>query len=375
MSLDRYYTLGRSGLRVSRLALGTMTFGTEWGWGSEESAARAIFDRYVDTGGNFIDTADGYTGGTSERLVGKFVREGGLRDRVVIATKFTFNSGAADAKPNPNAGGNQRKNLMRAVDASLTRLGTDYIDLYLMHAWDQITPVEEVMRGYDDLVSSGKVRYVGFSDVPAWYAARAQTLAEWRGWEPCVALQLEYSLVERNIEREFTRLATELGMGIMVWSPLASGLLTGTYSPGRYGAQGKGRLAQMKDSNHPAFQKFTDRNWKIASVLESAAKRVGCTPAQLALNWAANRPAVASVIIGATTIAQLEDNLTALDVEVPDDVRAELDAASAPERQFPYFFFEPLVQGRIHGGAVVGDKPEGYRPGVLVRGGGAPVTR
>jgi aryl-alcohol dehydrogenase-like predicted oxidoreductase len=362
MSIDHYYTLGRSGLRVSRLALGTMTFGTDWGWGSEEPEARAIFDRYLEAGGNFLDTADGYTGGNSERMVGKFVRESGSRDRVVIATKFSFNDAPAASRPNPNGGGNQRKNLLRAVEGSLKRLGTDYIDLYLLHAWDRLTPPEEVMRTFDDLVRSGKVRHAGFSNVPAWYAARAQTLAEARGWEPGVALQLEYSLAERNIEREYTALAQALGMGIMVWSPLASGLLSGKYRPGRDGASGSGRLQTMKDSSNPAFMKFTPRNFGIVAALEEAAGQVGRSMAQVALNWAASRPGVASVIVGATRQAQLEDNLKSLDFELPAELCAKLDAASAPERQYPYYFFEPEIQGMIHGGAAVGDKPAGYQP-------------
>ncbi|MGB6356084.1 MAG: aldo/keto reductase, partial [Steroidobacteraceae bacterium] len=252
MAIDRYFTLGRSGLRVSRLALGTMTFGTDWGWGTEEKSARALFDRYLEAGGNFIDTADVYTAGTSERLLGRFIQEAGVRDRVVLTTKYTFND-LSGGRPDPNTGGNHRKNLLRAVEGSLKRLGTDYIDLYLMHAWDRITPVEEVMRTFDDLVRAGKVRYVGFSDVPAWHAARAQTLAEWRGWEPLAALQLEYSLVERNIEREFTTLAQTLGMGIMVWSPLAGGLLSGKYRAARDGIVGEGRLQTLKDSKNPAL--------------------------------------------------------------------------------------------------------------------------
>ncbi|MEL7045358.1 MAG: aldo/keto reductase, partial [Pseudomonadota bacterium] len=175
-----YYTLGNSGLRVSRLALGTMTFGDDWGWGADESASRELFDSYVEAGGNFFDTADLYTNGNSERMLGKFIAERGLRDRAVIATKFSYN-----AEPgNPNAGGNGRKNILRAVEGSLERLGTDYIDLYILHIWDRLTPAEEVMRTMDDLVRSGKVRHVGLSDVPAWYAARAQTIAEWRGYEP-----------------------------------------------------------------------------------------------------------------------------------------------------------------------------------------------
>src|SRR5712671_1756477 len=206
-SLNDYVTLGRSGLRVSPVCLGTMTFGNEWGWGAEEGPAREVFDHYVAAGGNFIDTADFYTEGHSEELVGKFISEGGVRDRVALATKFTLNTEPG----NPNAGGNGRKNIYRALEGSLRRLQTDYIDLYWLHAWDTVTPVEEVVSTLTDLVRAGKIRYYGFSDVPAWYAARARTLAECQGKEPPIALQLEYSLVERSIEREHVDAAGQLG--------------------------------------------------------------------------------------------------------------------------------------------------------------------
>jgi len=210
MNLNDYITLGRSGLKVSPLCLGTMSFGTEWAWGNDEATSKTIFDHYLDAGGNFFDTADVYTNGRSEEFVGKFIRERKARDRAVLATKFTFN-----AEPgNPNAGGNGRKNIYRALEGSLKRLGTDYVDLYWMHAWDLVTPVEEVVDTLHDLVQAGKIRYAGFSDVPAWYAARAQTLAEKEGKHRLIALQLEYSLVERNIEREHVGAAQALGMGI-----------------------------------------------------------------------------------------------------------------------------------------------------------------
>lgn len=370
MSLNAYYTLGRSGLRVSRLALGAMTFGTEWGWGADEETARQLFNTYIDAGGNFIDTADLYTNGTSESWLGKFIAEQGLRDRVVIATKFSYN-----AEPgNPNAGGNGRKNILRAVEGSLKRLGTDYIDLYLLHTWDQITPAEEVMRTFDDLVRSGKVRYVGLSDTPAWYAARAQTLAEWRGYEPLSTLQLEYSLVERNIEREFVPLGLELGMGVMVWSPLASGLLSGKYKPSQGAFTGEGRLDTLKDSANPAFQKFTDRNWRIVAELEMVAKELGCSMAQVAVNWTATQPGIGSVIVGATKLLQLEDNLKALEFEIPAELRDRLEILSRPEAQFPYIFFSSELQGMIHGGKPVGLKPTGYYPNVLVQSSGAEVS-
>jgi aryl-alcohol dehydrogenase-like predicted oxidoreductase len=356
MSINTYYTLGKSGLRVSRLALGTMTFGTEWGWGADEDSARKLFNTYIDAGGNFIDTADLYTGGTSETWVGKFIAERNLRDRAIVTTKFTFNAEAG----NPNAGGNGRKNILRAVEGSLKRLGTDYIDLYLLHAWDGITPVEEVMRTMDDLVRSGKVRYVGLSDIPAWYAARAQTLAECRGYEPLATMQLEYSLVERNIEREFVALGGELGMGIMVWSPLASGLLSGKYQPSAEGNLGQGRLELLKDSSNPAFQKFTDRNWQIVAELEKVSQELGRSMAQVAINWTVHRAGIASVIIGATKLSQLEDNLKALEFEIPAALLDRLDRVSKLDAQFPYFFFAEELQGMIHGGVTVASKPDGY---------------
>lgn len=358
-SLASYYLLGRSGLRVSPLCLGTMTFGTEWGWGSPEETARAIFLRFLEAGGNFVDTADGYTNGKSEELVGKFIREAKCRDRVVLATKFTFG-----AEPgNPNAAGNHRKNIYRAIEASLRRLGTEYVDLYWLHAWDGLTPVEEVIVTLDTLVRQGKVRYIGLSDTPSWYLARAQTLAELRGFTPITALQLEYSLVERNIEREYVPAAIELGMGICPWSPLASGLLTGKYKRGAQGAEGEGRLKAMENSGHPAFEKFTERNWKITETLLEVAKTLGRSPAQVALNWITKRPAVVSTIIGATSMKQLDDNLAALEFEIPSDQAKRLDEVGRPERMFPYFFFEAMLRERIRGHAPVAQEPPWYRGG------------
>ena len=271
MSLNQYFTLGHSGLRVSRLALGTMTFGTDSGYGADKETSRRIFNSYLDAGGNLIDTADLYTNGTSERWVGEFIKERGSRDRAVIATKFSFSADPA----NPNAGGNGRKNMLRAVEGSLKRLGTDYIDLYILHAWDTITPAEEVMRTFDDLVRSGKVRHVGLSNSPAWYASRAQAIAELRGYEPLSALQLEYSLVQRSIESEFIPLGIRHGMGTMVWSPLASGLLSGKYKPSATGQFGQGRLQAVSGSGNPVFEKLTERNFAIVAELERVASELG----------------------------------------------------------------------------------------------------
>ncbi len=358
MNRSEYFTLGRSGLRVSRLALGAMTFGTDWGWGTDKDNARRIFDRYVEAGGNLVDTADLYTNGVSEEWVGEFIRERQLRDRIVLATKFSYN-----AEPeNPNAGGNGRKNMLRAVEGSLRRLGTDYIDLYLLHTWDMLTPVDEVMRTFDDLVRSGKVRHVGLSDVPAWYASRAQALAEFRGFEPISALQMEYSLVERSIENEFIPLGLAHGIGTMVWSPLASGMLSGKYNPSQTGQFGEGRLQTVSGTENPAFAKLTERNFAIVADLRAVAKELGRSMAQVALNWVTHRPGVASVIVGATKLAQLEDNLAALEFSIPDELRLRLDRISSTPTPFPYSFFTPGMQAMLAGRSVVGDKPLGYMP-------------
>src|SRR5579862_5816357 len=273
MSLYEYVTLGRSGLRVSPLCLGAMTFGTEWGFGVDENVSRAIFDRYIELGGNFVDTADGYTAGKSEDLTGKFIADRQLRDRLVLATKFTFNASPG----NPNGGGNGRKNIYRALEGSLRRLKTDYIDLYWLHAWDTVTPVEEVISTLNDLVRQGKIRHYGFSDTPAWYVARAYTLAELQGKERLIALQLEYSLVERNIEREHIPAAQELGMGVCPWSPLAAGFLSGKYKRAGSSGSGDGRLEITKGS--PIFERFTERNSRILDTLVDVARQAGKTPA------------------------------------------------------------------------------------------------
>lgn len=355
MTLD-YYTLGKTGLRVSRLSLGTMTFGDDWGWGANEDASRDIFNAYVDAGGNFIDTADLYVKGKSEEMLGRFVAERKLRDQIVIATKFSF-SGQAN---NPNAGGNGRKNILRAVEASLKRLGTDYIDLYFLHAWDGLTPPEEVMRTLDDLVRAGKIRHVGLSNTPGWYAGRAQTIAEFRGYEPVSALQLEYSLVQRNIEREFIDFGRETGAGIMVWSPLSGGLLSGKYRAGANGIEGEGRLHTLASSPNPAARKLGERQFEIVAELERVSKQIDKPMAQIALNWSATRPGVASVIIGVTKMSQLESNLAALNFTIPADALARLNAISEPETQYPYGFFRPELQAMLNGGATVGAKPPTY---------------
>ena len=349
MKLNEYITLGRTGLRVSPLTLGTMTFGNDR-WGSDDATSRAIFDRYVADGGNVMDCADVYSGGKSEELLGQFVAEAGLRDKIVIATKYTFNP----QDGNPNAGGNGRKNIYRALESSLRRLKMDYVDLYWMHVWDTVTPAAEVIDTLSTLVREGKIRYYGFSDVPAWYAAQAQTLAQCTGREPVAALQLEYSLVERTIEREHVVAAKELGMGICPWSPLASGFLAGKYSreKGADSSQGS-RLEVLKKANNPAFKKFTERNYQILDTLLEVSNELDRPAAQVALNWVVTQPGVTSTIIGATKLLQLKDNLTALTFEIPSDLRAKLDSASQLDSAHPYMFFEGVLQERIHGGVTV----------------------
>lgn len=335
-SLATYHPLGRSGLRVSPLCLGAMTFGTEWGWGAPRDTVFALLDRFFEAGGNFVDTADLYTNGTSERLIGEWMRERNNRDRVVLATKFTFGGNLGPG--NPNRGGNGRKAILRSLETSLERLQTDYVDLYWLHAWDTVTPIEEVVRTLDDLVSRGLVRHIGLSDTPAWYAARAVTLAEALGREKVVALQLEYSLVERSIEREHVPLARELGLGVTPWSPLASGLLTGKIGRDLKGEAG--RLTSFDITKSPIYAKYAaPRNFDIVDELVAVAGELGRSPAQVALNWVTRRPGVASTIIGASKPGQLEDNLRALEFTIPAELASRLDAASRIELGFPYAWF------------------------------------
>ena len=346
LALDDYRLLGRSGLRVSPLSLGTMTFGTDWGWGADEAEARRIFDAYVDRGGNFIDTANQYTNGTSERFVGAFAAD--RRDRLVIATKYTLPSRPGD----PNSGGNHRRSMVRSVEDSLKRLGTDYIDLLYLHAWDFTTPVEEVLRGLDDLVRSGKIVYAGISDAPAWQIARMQTIADLRGWAPLIALQVEYNLIERTIERELVPMARELGLGVIPWSPLASGVLAGKYSRADLDDSGGSAEASGTRRNVALGNgALTERGLDIAEVVKAVAGETGHTPSQVALAWTLANPAVASPLIGARTLAQLEDNLGALEVSFSDEQRDRLEAASAIELRFPHDFLNrPLTRNVMFGG-------------------------
>jgi aryl-alcohol dehydrogenase-like predicted oxidoreductase len=345
VSLDTYRLLGRSGLRVSPLALGTMTFGSDWGWGAAKDEARRIFDAYVERGGNFVDTANQYTNGTAERFIGEFAA--GRRDRLVLATKYTSTTRPGD----PNSGGNHRKSMVNSVENSLRRMGTDYIDLLYLHAWDFTTPVEEILRAMDDLVRAGKVLYVGISDAPAWQVARMQTIADLRGWSPLVALQIEYSLIERTVERELIPMAAEMGLGVLPWSPLASGVLTGKYTRDDLDLGGGSAAAEGTRKNVAAANgALSERGLAIADVVAKVASDLGVTPSQVALAWTLRDPGVTAPIIGARTLDQLEDNLGALELTLPDTALAELETASAVELGFPHDFLNlPMTRNVMFG--------------------------
>jgi len=318
----RYKLLGNSGLRVSELCLGTMTFGEDWGWGSDKEESRAVFQAFAEAGGNFLDTANIYTNGTSETLVGEFVK--GDREKWVIATKYSLNTRPGDV----NACGNHRKNLFQAVEASLKRLGTDYIDLLWLHLWDSLTPIEEVMRAFDDLVRMGKVLYIGISDSPAWIVSQGNTLATLRGWTPFIGLQIEYSLKERTPERELLPMAKALNIGVTAWSPLGGGVLTGKYNQPN---PVDGRLS-MTDQ---PFQ-ILDRDLKIAETVLEIAREIGKSPAQVALNWLRNRPNSVIPIIGARKLSQLQDNLACVDFNLTGEQLQRLDNISAISLGFPH---------------------------------------
>lgn len=347
MGLTSFRALGRSGLIVSPMALGTMTFGTVR-WGATADDSNAIMDAYTTAGGNFFDTADIYADGRSEEIIGQYLADKKMRDAVVLATKFTFSMQAG----NPNAGGNGRKNIYRALDASLKRLRTDYIDLYWPHFWDMVTLAEEVLQTMTDLVRAGKIRYFGLSDVPAWYATKVAVLAERFGVAGPVALQMEYSLVERNLENEHMPAARECGMGTAAWSPLAGGFLTGKYSHPQAGINtaGEGRL----NGNNPFGQsKFTERNWQVLSALNEVAHESALAPAQVALAWMLHQSGVSCLLLGASEAEQLICNLTALNVRLTQDQLGKLDKVSALGAVFPYSGFTPDIQRAIFGGKVV----------------------
>lgn len=342
----RYKLLGRSGLRVSELALGTMTFGEDWGWGASLSESRKMFDMFAEAGGNFIDTANRYTEGTSEKFVGDFIKAD--RERFVVATKYTMFT----RKNDPNFSGNHRKNMVQALEASFRRLGTEYVDLYWVHAWDFMTPVDEVMRALDDLVSQGKVLYVGISDTPAWIVSRANTLADFRGWSRFIGLQIRYSLIDRTAERDLLPMARALDIGVTPWSVLGAGVLSGKYN--------RDSKATGRAKEGAALEQ---RNLDIAAAVGAVAEEVGCTASQVAIAWAQQQPGVIVPLIGARNAKQLEDNLGAARVSLTDDQMARLEQVSSFDLGFPHNFLggdgiRDLVYGGLH------DSIDDHRGGV-----------
>ncbi len=343
MSLTAFRTLGRSGLVISPQALGTMTFGTGR-WGTDEKVSRAIFDAYRSEGGNFIDTADVYAGGESESMVGRFLAETRSRDEIVLATKFGFNA----SRGNPNAGGTGAKNIYRALDQSLKRLQTDRIDLFWLHVWDSVTPVEEIVQTLAKLVQAGKVLYYGLSDVPAWFAMKAATIAAERRLAAPVALQVEYSLVAREVENEHFPAAREAGMGVVPWSPLAGGFLTGKYLPGE--TSGKGRLS---GPNPLGNSKFTEGNWNILAEVQAVAREMGCSPSEVALAWVSSRRGIASTLLGASSVEQLRRNVAACGLKLSLEHEDHLSRVSAPVASFGAVLTQPGIRQIVFGGNTV----------------------
>ncbi|MEH2314869.1 MAG: aldo/keto reductase [Nostoc sp.] len=338
----KYKLLGKSGLRVSELSLGTMTFGEDWGWGASVDESRKIFDAYVEAGGNFIDTANGYTNGSSEKIVGELIAK--ERERFVVATKYSFPLQMNDKTGNPNASGNHRKNLIQSLEASLKRLNTDYIDLFWLHAWDFTTPIEEVLRSLDDVVRQGKVLYIGISDTPAWIISQANTIAKYQGWTQFVALQIEYSLIQRTPERDLLPMAKALDLAVTPWSPLGGGVLTGKYNKPSQEGDEQGRVTSLGGE-------VSEKNLAIAKVVSEVAEKIGHTPSQVALAWLRAQSGVIIPIIGARKLTQFQDNLASLNVSLSPEHLQRLNEVSQIELGFPHDFLQnDVIRDRLFGG-------------------------
>lgn len=332
----KYKLFGHSGLRVSEICLGTMTFGEEFGWGTSKEESRKVYETFLAAGGNFLDTANYYTRGTSEKFLGEFIAL--ERERVVLATKYSLTTNPKD----PNASGNHRKNMVQALNASLKRLKTDYIDLYWVHAWDFVTPVEEVIRALDDMVRAGKVLYIGISDTPAWIVSRANAIAELRGWSSFIGLQLEYSLIERTIEREYFPMARALDLAIAAWSPLGMGVLTGKY------LQSASQDSRFKINQQWGKSYLTERNLLIAKTVADIANEIGKSPTQVALNWIRQHEEVMVIpIIGAKRVDQLKDSLGCLEFELTSEQITRLNEVSHIDLGFPHDFLKKEDMRRI----------------------------
>ncbi|WP_447879666.1 aldo/keto reductase [Serratia fonticola] len=335
MGLNSYLTLGKSGLRVSPFCLGTMTFGEDWGWGASVDESKNILSEYIENGGNFIDTANIYTNGHSEEIIGDyFTKKQALRDRVVIATKFFGNLYAGD----PNGGSTGRKAIIKQCEESLRRLQTDYIDLYWMHNWDPSVPVEETLRTMEDLVTSGKVRYLGVSNLPAWKVAQMHSITHFRGWARIIAIQIEYSLLERTAEGELMPMANELGLGIMPWSPLRNGWLSGKYTR---------ENKKILHSERTGPQETpSEKDYQVIDILRSIAEEKKVSPAAIALSWIQNRPGITSTVLGVRSIQQLRDNIQALNITLSASEIVSLEEATHPLLNYPYDnnkFFAPTL--------------------------------
>ncbi|BAZ65416.1 MAG: aldo/keto reductase [Pelatocladus maniniholoensis HA4357-MV3] len=339
----RYKLLGKSGLRVSELCLGTMTFGEDWGWGASQDESRKVFDAFVEAGGNFIDTANGYTDGSSEKIVGEFIAS--ERERFVVATKYSFPVQMNNHKNNPNGSGNHRKSMIESVEGSLKRLNTDYIDLFWLHAWDYMTPIEEIMRAFDDLVRQGKILYIAVSDAPAWVVAQANTLAQCHGWTPFVALQIEYNLLQRTPERDLLPMAKAFDLAVLPWSPLGRGILTGKYNQNQGNSNEQGRLAKLDGAN------ISERALAIAEVVVKVAQEIGRTPSQVALAWLRAQSGVIIPIIGARKVSQIQDNLACVEIDLSPEHLQRLNEISQVELGFPHDFLQnDVMRDRLFGG-------------------------
>lgn len=333
----KYKLLGRSGLRVSEFCLGTMTFGTAWGWGCDEAGCRAQLDLFFGQGGNFIDTSNLYGSGQAEEFLGNILTPS-QRDGTVLGTKYTDNLPGAGA--HANSAGNQRKNMVQSLEGSLKRLKTDYVDIFYVHTWDFTTRPEEVLRGLDDLVRQGKILYAGISDAPAWVISRCNEMADRMGWSPFVVNQFEYSLIERTPDREIVPMSRALDIGMVAWSPLAGGILTGKYTAEK-------DVGGTRRMDNVPYKALSDRNLNIAKTLDAVAQDAGCTPSQAALKWMLQKRIIP--VIGASSPDQLRTNLAALEAELTDDHLAQLEAASAVELGFPHDFFES-AKGFVYAG-------------------------
>jgi aryl-alcohol dehydrogenase-like predicted oxidoreductase len=332
----RYKLLGKSGLRVSELCLGTMTFGEDWGWGASHDESRQIFDTFVEAGGNFIDTANMYTNGSSEQILGELIAQD--RDRFVIATKYSFPNRMMSNDRNPNGSGNHRKNLIQSLDGSLKRLKTDYIDLLWLHAWDFMTPIAEVMRALDDMVRQGKVMYIGISDTPAWIVSQANTLAECHGWTSFIAMQIEYSLIERTPERDLLPMAQAFELAVTPWSPLGGGVLTGKYN-------------RHDNKQSSRGQEIPERSLKIAEVVGQVAEAIGHSPSQVALAWLRAQGDLVIPIIGASKLSQFKDNLGSIEFTLLPEQLHQLNEVSQIELGFPHSFLESdMMRQNLFGG-------------------------